>query len=184
MAQPMPTIIEAMQAEAKDRAQIIKNDVAMSELLTIIASLNLLEEKYGLPRTTLADLFGLELGPVEKQAQRLVSPGDFFGANPLDAAKTFLRFKGKPAQLDEIIAGLKQGSCEIPNREKFRLSLARSTFEIARLNDDTFGLLEWYPHEKEKRAAGNKRRSSSSGSSSDDLDEDSEEASAKAAEIA
>ena len=103
----------------------------------------------------------------------MINPGDFLGWEPLKAAKEYLRRKNKPATLDEIIEGIQGGSAVVANREKLRTSLGRSSFEIAKLSDDTFGLLDWYPQEKQNRAGGKRKPAQGTGSTGSDDDQDS-----------
>src|SRR2546421_189104 len=57
--------------------------------------------------------------------------------------------------LDQLIEGIKAQVANVvdairtdPRLDKLRVSLARSTFEVAKVGDDRFGLLEYYPHVK------------------------------------
>jgi hypothetical protein len=51
----------------------------------------------------------------------------------------------------DIVAGLRAGGCTQFDEDALRRSLIRSTYEIAKINDDLFGLVEFYPHLKRGR---------------------------------
>jgi hypothetical protein len=156
------SIIDSLKVQLEQRVELLKNHPAMGELLKLHAALNHLEDVEGVPRTSIAQFFGLEgLGQSESitSPAQLVQPGQYLGWNASDAAKDFLTRRAKPANLDEIIAGLKMGSCDPGSRDKFGLSLARSTFSFVKLGDDLYDLLDRYPNEKAKRGSGGKRKS-------------------------
>jgi hypothetical protein len=56
----------------------------------------------------------------------------------------FLRKRGKPASLADIISGIKAGGGNPGPEGSLRTSLTRSTYQIAKINDDLFGLVEFY----------------------------------------
>jgi hypothetical protein len=155
------SIIDSLKVEVAQRVELLKNHPAMGELLKLHVALNHLEDVEGVPRTSIAQFFGFEgLGQIESTAgsSQVVQPGQYLGWSPLDAAKDFLSRRAKSATLDEIIAGLKTGSCDPGSRDKFGLSLSRSTFNFVKLGDDLYDLLERYPNEKLKRGTGGKRK--------------------------
>jgi hypothetical protein len=89
-----------------------------------------------------------------------ISEWEFAGMPPLDAAKSYLRMiapKRKAAKVDEIIAALEQGGLKGANREDLRISLSRSTYEVYKVSDDLYGLLEFFPHVKRERGASKKK---------------------------
>jgi hypothetical protein len=47
------------------------------------------------------------------------------------------------------------GGADAGNEEKLRMSLARSTWDMAKIGEDLFGLLEFYPHIKRGRKKKN-----------------------------
>ena len=74
-------------------------------------------------------------------------PGEFYGMNALRSAKKFLKMKGKPgASLDEIVIAIKAGGAKVDSVEKLRVSLGRSTFDVAKVGLDHYSLLEFFPH--------------------------------------
>jgi hypothetical protein len=158
MIDQLQEAIEALKRAAREQVDVLRASPEMVQLVKIHSALNTLEGLSGIAKTPLSSLFGLDAEAPVEQTRMLVSPGEFFGKAPLEAAKLYLRKKTKPATLTEIVENLATGSCEVRDREKLRVSLGRSTFEIARLGEDNFGLLDWYPDEKQKRLAAAKRR--------------------------
>jgi hypothetical protein len=159
MSEEFSAAITALKGKAMRHVETLKALPEMAELIKVHSALNTLEDLCSMDKTPLSDLFGLESSkPLEKQAA-LVRPGEFFGKKPLEAAKIYLKRRNRqPASLEEIIDNLAAGSCEVKNKEELRTSLARSTFEIARLNDNLFGMLEWYPDVQNQRLSTMKKR--------------------------
>jgi hypothetical protein len=154
-------IIDSLKAQIMDRVNILKGNPAMADVLKLHVALNHVEDVESTPRTSLAQLFDLEGASQQGEASpaaTLVQPGQYFDKTPLDAAKDFLTRRGKSATLDEIIAALKTGSCDPGAREKFGLSLARSTFNFVKLSDDLYDLLSRYPNVMAQRQGGNTKR--------------------------
>ncbi len=147
------SIIDALRSQALERVQLLKQHPAMGDLLKIHSAMNSVEDVEGVPRTSLSELFGLEQSSEATAPVTAIRPGQYLGKNPLEAAKDFLALRKSSATLDEIIDGLKAGSCDPGARDKFGLSLARSTFSFVKLNDNIFDLLDRYPDEKAKRSA-------------------------------
>lgn len=152
------SIIDGLRAQVMQRVETLKSHAAMAELLKLHAALNQVEDVEGIQRTNIGQLFGLDAmdsGGVTANGSTpkptLVVPGQFLGRPALEAAKEFLKLRGKPATLDEIIAGLITGTCEPGKREKLRVSLSRSTFAFVKLGEDVYGLLDWYPEVKKQR---------------------------------
>lgn len=155
------SIIDGLRVQVMQRVETLKNHSAMTELLKLHAALNQVEDVEGIPRTSIGQLFGLDgmdsggaTGNGSTAKPTLIVPGQFLGRPALEAAKEFLKLRGKPATLDEIIAGLITGTCEPGKREKLRVSMSRSTFSFVKLGEDVYGLLDWYPDEKKQRFDG------------------------------
>jgi hypothetical protein len=153
-------ISDSLKAQIVERVDILKSNPVMDEVLKLHLALNHVEDVEGAPRTSLAQLFGLEGSSqgAETTPTTLVQAGQYFDKTPLDAAKDFLTRRGKSATLDEIIAALKTGSCDPGAREKFGLSLSRSTFNFVKLGDDLYDLLSRYPNVMAQRQGGNAKR--------------------------
>ena len=175
MSDELIAAIEALKRKAESQIQELKAQPQMAEIFKIHTAMNTLEDLCGINTTSLSGLFGLEESVSTPPTRSLVAVGEFFGKSPLEAAKLYLKKKGTPASLDEIIENLSIGSCDVRNKGDLRVSLGRSTFEIARLNEDTFGLLDWYPHEKQKRSTGGKKKVSSGGNTQAEQPDDAEE---------
>ena len=152
MSDAIRQAINEVRRDAEVQVEQVKSHPAMAELIRLHKGLNTLEDLCGDPQTPLTTLLGLSDSQAATGAS-LVSVGEFYGLEPLEAAKRYLRKRNqKPATFDEIVVAIESGSCEVPNRATLKLSLARSTFEIAKLSEDSFGLLEWYPHVKRSSA--------------------------------
>ena len=74
-----------------------------------------------------------------------VALGEFCKIKPLEAAKRYLKKKGKAATLDEIISGIRAGGCVV-NPSNLRKTLSRAVWQVAKVGPDAFGLVEFYPH--------------------------------------
>ena len=151
MDENLSVAVEALRKKAASQAEILRSSPEMGELIKIHAALNTIEDLCGAERTGLSDLLGVANSSKPIQREPLVRVGEFFGKQPLEAAKIYLRKKGQPANFNEIVDNLAFGSCEVVNKNELRVSLGRSTFEIAKLSEDDFGLLDWYPDVKKTR---------------------------------
>jgi hypothetical protein len=92
-----------------------------------------------------------------------IEPDEFYGKESLEAAKMFLRKRGKPASLAEIIAGIKMGGGNPGSENALKMSLTRSTYQIAKINDDLFGLVEFYPGGLKRGRSAKKKNGGDSG---------------------
>jgi hypothetical protein len=118
----------------------LKEDPKMSEVLKLHAALNTMEGLIGAPPTSLSAAFALE-------PSTMIPPGEFYGMNALRAAKRFLKMKGKAgASLTEIVGAVKAGGAKIDSVDRLRVSLGRSTSDVAKVGLDHYALLEFYPH--------------------------------------
>jgi len=145
-------ITSALRNELDLRVAAIKNLPAMAEILKLQQALNALESAAGEPATTVAHLFGLDT----EQDSR-VRPDEFFGLSPLEGAKRYLKKRGEARPFEEILASIQAGGCRVDSAEDLRLSLSRSTYEVAKVGEDLYGLVEFYPHlkrERKKKRAG------------------------------
>ena len=158
MGDELSGAIEALRIKASSQIEALRALPEMGELIKVHAALNTLEGLCGIEPTPLSALFGLDSAPTAVKKRLLVKVGEYYGKSPLEAAKAYLKAKGEPATLDEIVENLKIGSCEVKNEGDLRVSLGRSTFEIARLNEDTFGMLDWFPDVKKSRLAGGRKK--------------------------
>lgn len=143
-------LVEGLKREIDKAVEEIKTDARMSKIMSLHQALNTLEESCGMAKTSLIDLFGLK-------TEMAISPGEFYGLEPLEAAKKFLRKRGQTTEFAEIVSGLRAGGCDLGNEEELRLSLARSTTQVVKVGDNLFGLVEFFPHVQRGRAGRKKK---------------------------
>lgn len=143
----MPDTLQAAADEIKNgiagKAEEIKASPEMAELLRLLKALNALEDVLGVPLSSAGQMLGLA-EPKDEE----VKPGEFYGLSPLEAAKRFLKKRGEARPFDEILNAVRVGGGVSVNERDLRISLARSTWEIAKVGADVYGLLEFYPHVK------------------------------------
>jgi hypothetical protein len=140
MSQALNAAVEELREQLANSIEILKEDPKMSEVLKLHAALNTMEGLIGMVPTSLSAAFALE-------PTMLIPPGEFYGMNALRAAKKFLKMRGKPgASFDEILAGIKAGGAKVDSTEKLRVSLGRSTLDVAKVGLDHYSLLEFFPH--------------------------------------
>jgi hypothetical protein len=130
----------------------IKGDPRFETILKLFAALNNLEDVMGVPRTSLQSMMGFGDQPSHVDSHVSSQPDAFYGLEPLEAAKRFLKTlankPSKSALFTDIVRAIRAGGGDPGNEDKLRLSLARSTFEVAKIGEDRFGLLEFFPHVK------------------------------------
>ncbi len=140
MSSALNAAIDELREQLTDKIEEIKGDPKMADILRLHAALNTMEGLIGAAPTSLAAAFALE-------PTMLVQPGEFYGMNALRAAKKFLKMRGKQgASFDEIVTGVKAGGAKVDNVEKLRVSLGRSTLDVAKVGLDHYSLLEFFPH--------------------------------------
>jgi len=145
MDNPLKAAAEQVRQQLQDKVEAIKSDPQMAEVLKLQKGLNSLEDLLGEPHTSLSELFGLDSAEVG------IKPGEFYGLEPLDAAKRYLKKRGgAPRSLADILEALKSGGCPA-SRDDLRLSLSRSTYDIVKAGEDLYGLIEYFPHVKRGR---------------------------------
>ena len=141
MSDRLITLIAGLKAQVEEAIEQIKADDRMKEVLSLHQALNTLEATAAMPKTLLVDLFGF--GDTDT-----IRADEFFGLEPLEAAKRWLRKHGQAALFDAILTGIRSGGCDVTDPKDFRVSLARSTREIRKVGDDRYGLVEFYPELK------------------------------------
>jgi hypothetical protein len=150
--------IESSMAQVKrsleSNVDALKHDLRMAQIIETHRALNTLEGLLGRPKTSLAQVFGLEQEE-KRDDKTVIRTDEFFGYKPLDAAKLFLRKKGQACSLSEIAAGIRSGGGIVESEEDLGKALSRSTYQIAKIGD-SYGLLEFYPHIQ--RGRGKKKR--------------------------
>jgi hypothetical protein len=145
---------EEVKKKIQDLAQQILQDERMAELKKLLTGLNTLEDLCSQPQSQMGSFF--DFGQSDAGSSN-IRPDEFYGLEPIQAAKRYLRKIGKSASLRDIVAALKSGGCDPGNDKAFAVSLARSTMEIAKIGDDLFGLVEFYPHLKRERGPRKKK---------------------------
>jgi hypothetical protein len=140
MSQALNAAVEELREQLAASIETLKEDPKMSEVLKLHAALNTMEGLIGVSPTSLSAAFALE-------PTMMIPPGEFYGMNALRAAKRFLKMRGKAgASLTEIIEAVKAGGAKIDSVDKLRVSLGRSTSDVAKVGPDHYALLEFYPH--------------------------------------
>ena len=122
----------------------LKGDPRMAEIIESHKKLNDLENMLDRPTTSLAELFGLEVKEKPEARRTPIRIDEYFGLLPLEAAKRYLKRKGEAATLDEIVAAISSGGCKVNSPSNLRKTLTRSTWQVAKVGKDAFGLVEFY----------------------------------------
>jgi hypothetical protein len=150
----------AAAEEVKKRAVVLAQEIIqgdkMVELRKLVAGLNTLEDLCGQPKTALSLFFAFS----EEEHSVTISPEEFYDLDPLEAAKRYMKKLGalglKSATVGQIVNAIREGGGDPGNEDKLRLSLARSTYEVAKIGDDRFGLVEVLGIKRER--SGKKKR--------------------------
>ncbi|MBV8518154.1 MAG: hypothetical protein JO197_12200 [Acidobacteria bacterium] len=151
---------EELKRKIDEKVMAMKADPSMAEVLRLQQGLNALEEIVGQPKSTLAQLFGLDAPTADSGASGYsIRPDEYYGLDGLDAAKRYLKRRGQARPFREIVEAIRRGGCKVDNESELKVRMARSTYEVAVLPDEHYGLVEFYPHLKrgkgtKKRAAG------------------------------
>lgn len=178
MNQEFQPLIDGIKVQIAAIVESIKTDPRLESLKKLQSALNNLEAVAGVPKTSLSALLSFDADDSENVSTTLsVSPHEFFGLEPLEAAKKYLRKVGpvrKSAHISDIIRAIHDGGGDPGPEDKLRVSLARSTFEVAKIGEDRFGLLEYFPHIK-RGTPGRKKKTDAaadaSGSAVDSADD-------------
>jgi len=159
MSEALEVAVDELKKQVDGLIADILKDGRIAELRKLLTGLNTLEGLCGKPKTTLgalSDLLGAGQSVVSSEIR--IEPDEFVGLEPLDAAKRYLKKPKKAALFQDIVAAIRAGGADPGNEEKLRVSLARSTWDIIKIGEDRFGLLEFYPHirrgKKKKTWAG------------------------------
>jgi hypothetical protein len=161
------------------------------EARSIVASMNIVETLFDLPLTELeslatatvsggvlsgsyasgvvvqppgdGDVWNQTPTPPRRRTGSPIRPDEFFGEEPLEAAKRFLRRVGHAMQFEEIAESVQAGGAAIRGadwRERLEISLKRSPYQVITVSDGTYGLAEFYTEDQLKRFRGTKRSES------------------------
>jgi hypothetical protein len=144
MAGSLNDTIEKLKAEIGEHVSYIKREPAWEQIDKLYRALGTIEELAETPRTSLVELFGIEDGTGKSTR---VKQGEYYGLEPLEAAKRFLKKRGEATSLDTIMEALATGGVQA-ERDAVRISLSRSTWDVAKVGTDIYGLVDFYPHLK------------------------------------
>jgi hypothetical protein len=165
--------IEHLKKKIEDLASVIQSDPRMVEIAKLHKALNTIEELCGSSKTSLAHFLVPNDSPVD--STMAIEVDTFFGMKPIIAAKKYLRMKKKAASFNEIVDSLKSGGCPVSDPDKLKISLGRSNTQIAKVDEDHYGLVEFYPDlKRSRRRKGITEEGESMEESSDLEEEDSE----------
>lgn len=136
----------------------------MVEVMRVLSVVNALEDQLGLPKTSILSLtgggFAWTQSPHREEvgvdSPSVVSPAnirpdDYLGDMPLGAAKKYLRRVRRAADLDEIAEAISKGGAAIKGTDwkaDLDASLLRSTREVVKVREETYGLVEFYTEEQ------------------------------------
>ena len=157
MSEVLRVAAQAIRTQLDEKVAAIKAGPIMDEVLKLKAALNALESVAGDPLTSLAQLFQMDSGSEVGPSPTTVRPDEFFGMQPLDAAKKYLKKRGVARAFDEIVSAIRSGGCRVESEDLLRLSLSRSTYEVAKISEDVYGLVEFYPDLKRERGGRKKK---------------------------
>lgn len=141
----------------------------LAEVKRLLATINALEEFAGLPKTLVQDIAG---EPTPLDAAALNEPGvsaslgvsrgsqpsviradEYLGEDPLRAAKKYIRRVGHAVHIDEIAEAIKRGNAATKGldwKERLERGLIRSTADVVKVGEGTFGLTSFYTAEQLK----------------------------------
>src|SRR5580658_5427378 len=102
MASALVPLVSQLKDTVQSKANEIRSDPKMMELINLHRALNTLEGQCGPTRTSLSELLALTDSEIP------IRPTEFYGLQPLDAAKQFLKKTGKDgASGQQIFTALK-----------------------------------------------------------------------------
>jgi hypothetical protein len=138
--------IEKLKSEIEGHISALKTNEEWVQVEKIYRALGTIEELAGVPKTTLADLFGF----TDASAGTAVVQGEFMGMDALDAAKLYMeKKKAVASSLDEIIEAIQKGGAQQVGRDTLRTSLGRSTWDVAKApGQELYTLVKFLPHLK------------------------------------
>src|SRR5437879_3252887 len=128
MSAEIQNAADVLRSKAAEKVEEIKGDPRMVEAFQFIAGLNALEVILQQPKTTISSLFAFDAGEADATSSTAtVAIDEFVNVAPLEAAKRYLKKVSRPPRsLDDIIAAIKAGGGEVPNRSSLRVGLNRS----------------------------------------------------------
>jgi hypothetical protein len=145
MSSALVPLVSQLKETIRSKADEIRTDPRMVELINLHKALTTLETQCGLPTTSLSEMLALV------DAEISIRPTEFYGLQPLDAAKRFLKKTGeRGAGGQQIFTALKSGGLDLTATEQgtVRIGLSRSTLDVAKTAEDYYVMLEFLPHVK------------------------------------
>jgi hypothetical protein len=150
---------------------------SLHEARAILSQMNVVETLFDLPLTTLKDLETSAVGaasvplsailgtdsrsqvqqPMKRSSVAQIRPDEYFGDEPMEAAKKFMRSVGHAVAFDEIAEAVQKGGAVVKGadwRDRLELSLKRSPYQVITVAEKTYGLAEFYTEEQLKRFRG------------------------------
>lgn len=158
------TAMTQVRRSLESSVDALKHDSRMNQIIETHQALNKFEDMLGIKKTSLAQVFGLN--QEDEKGDTTIRPDEFYGYKSLEAAKLFLKKKGRACSLSEIVAGVRAGGGIVENEEELGRALARSTYQIAKIGDN-YGLLEFYPHIQ--RGRSKRKRATSEATGADEM---------------
>ena len=141
-----------IRRQLKDKVDAVRARPEMAEVLRLHQALNTLETLAApeAPATSLAEIFGLDANQVSFRDD------EFYGVTHLEAAKRYLKKHQKARPFDEIVNAIESHGGGSVDRDQLRTSLTRSTYDIAKVGHDLYGLVEFYgiKRGRKKKAVG------------------------------
>lgn len=155
--------------------------VKVNEAARVLAVVNAIEEQLGLPRTSWASAAGggiawaVSVGDdlratdspssggfaSTRSGSSNIRPDEYLGDPPLEAAKKYLRRVRQAAPLDEIAEAISRGGAATRGADwkgELDASLLRSTREVVKVKEGTYGLVEFYTPEQLTRLRSVRRQ--------------------------
>lgn len=149
--------------------------VKLNETARVLAVVNALEEQLGLPKTSPNNAGGVtwnvSLGDEMRVSDAsnpggnspgVIRPDEYLGDPPLEAAKKYLRRVRRAASLEDIADAISKGGAAIRSGSDWRTeldaSLTRSTREVVKVREGTYGLVEFYSEEQLRGLRASRRQ--------------------------
>jgi hypothetical protein len=153
----------------------LRNQLAakVEEAKRLVGAINVLEAMIMAPLTQMPNLGSVAptpdpiLNPNGAALRRIgaavaLRPDAYLGVAPLDAAKRYIQSVGHATHLDEIADAMVKGGAAVVGadwKEKLEQSLIRSTLEVVKVQDKTFGLVSFYSEEQLRGLRATRRQS-------------------------
>jgi hypothetical protein len=147
MSQALQTAADEIRNRLIALVEEIKAEPKMAEALKLQEALNTIERLMGADPTPLSEVFGLDAA----LGRPKFKVGEFFRVDQLDAAKRYLDKVGEARPLSEIVSVIREFGGKVTSEDDLRISLSRSTFDIAKVGTDLYGLLKYFPDAQRSR---------------------------------